>query len=333
MLMLGESILSIILTPAVQRRRYFIAFTTGIVTVQIMQLVHFESEEFDPSQHALSRKLRAGRIWLQLMAVYSISLIAFGVGLKAHLYYIVCNDGADYGYGGSFYGDGGSSYLSYSSSSYSSYESTYSSSSYESSYSSYSDRRQLAASGGGGYEEHGYCTHVPLRYSQLLFGAAFTQYVALQWSITLHEGMGDYMKHFYEYSASSAYIIQGMKLLTLAILLAMVWIPDYVDMQAHELFLVLLAVTIVQGLLQTLENMIVHMRRQDHGTTKRAPTASLTDFYRGGAGTTTKWDIMKLVPGSPRSPKSPPGHRSDGIASPTDLVPSATLNTPKITAS
>ena len=92
MLLLGESVLSMILAPVKNRSKYYITFFVGLATVQLLRFVHFGSEEFDPEKYALARKLRAGRIWMELMTGYGIGLIALGVGLKALLYSVVCAD-------------------------------------------------------------------------------------------------------------------------------------------------------------------------------------------------------------------------------------------------
>jgi hypothetical protein len=82
MLMLGESVLGIILNPVVDNRSYYCSFFTSLVTVQVIQLTHYSSEEFDPMKHALSRDVFGGRLWLELIAVFSIALNALGVGLQ-----------------------------------------------------------------------------------------------------------------------------------------------------------------------------------------------------------------------------------------------------------
>ncbi len=57
MLLLGESVLSIVLAPLSNYGRYYLAFFACLFTVQLLQIIHFSSEEFDPSKqmHALSR--------------------------------------------------------------------------------------------------------------------------------------------------------------------------------------------------------------------------------------------------------------------------------------
>jgi hypothetical protein len=167
-----------ILSPVKNRSLYYLSFLTGLATVQLLQLVHFESEEFDPEKHVLSRKLRAGRVWLELMTVYSVALIAFGVGLKAFLYSVVCSD--DGGHHRRHRHLGGSSSYDSSSSSYES-SSSYSSSSssgstYSSSYSSYSD---------GDDAESPYCDSVPQYYVELLCASFMAQYISQQISITV----------------------------------------------------------------------------------------------------------------------------------------------------
>ena len=155
MLLLGESVLSLILEPVYTEVLYILSFLVGMSTVQMLQLVHFSTEEFDPKQHALSRKLRAGRVWIVLMSIYGVSLIAFGVGLKLLLGSVVCSGGGDYGRRGleGSYGDKDASYSA-----------------------GYGD--------GGGEEDEGednwYCGAVDITYVKLLCGSLLVAFAAQQ---------------------------------------------------------------------------------------------------------------------------------------------------------
>lgn len=258
-------------------------------------------------------------MWLQLMAFYSISLIAFGVGLKAHLSFIVCGGSyatSAYGYG---YGGGNSNEgSSYGESSYGG--SPYEGSSYSSSYTSYGDRRLASSSGPNSLDigSHGYCLSVPTEYTQLLCGAFIAQYIALELSLPLHEGYASYMQHFFDYSKFSAAIIMSMKLLTVAAAFVLAFIPKYVTLAAHEILLVIFAIVCVQGVVQYTENQIVHDRRTAQGTVKREHNKNIESFYRG------KVAGWVSPPGTPAAASTPVSSKSprEALASPKNKLSS-----------
>ena len=92
MLMLGESVLGIILEPVEDTTEYYLSFFIALLIVQMLQLTHFSSEEFEAEKHALRRSITAGRLWLELMTVFSVALVALGVGLQVVLQSVVCGD-------------------------------------------------------------------------------------------------------------------------------------------------------------------------------------------------------------------------------------------------
>ena len=81
----------------------------------------------------------------------------------------------------------------------------------------------------------------------------------------------DYGAHFFAYSQSAAYGIVAIKLLTvmasLGIGTAATWLArkskDRKGLEAHVVLLSMLVIAVIQGATQALENMIVHMRRDD----------------------------------------------------------------------
>ena len=197
MLVLGESILSVILAPVENRMRYYLCFFTALLIVQMLQLVHFSSEEFDANKHALYRKLRSGRLWLFLMTAYSISLIALGVSLKAVLSYVVCDVDAY----SSDYDDiesdrrmlrPGGTHISHRNLLATEYSSFYADSSGDGDGDSGNDVL---------YGSDGYCTFVPGRYVWLLCSAFTAQYVVLQVSISMFNNSSD--------AVFTSYVIAG----------------------------------------------------------------------------------------------------------------------------
>eukprot|EP00614_Pseudopedinella_elastica_P005226 CAMPEP_0172599800 /NCGR_PEP_ID=MMETSP1068-20121228/19920_1 /TAXON_ID=35684 /ORGANISM="Pseudopedinella elastica, Strain CCMP716" /LENGTH=587 /DNA_ID=CAMNT_0013400175 /DNA_START=240 /DNA_END=2003 /DNA_ORIENTATION=+ len=91
MLMLGESVLGLILTPVQDNLVFYISFIVALLTVQLIQLNHFASEEFEPSKHALARSTTGANLWIELMSLFSLSLVVFGVGLQLLLKNAVCD--------------------------------------------------------------------------------------------------------------------------------------------------------------------------------------------------------------------------------------------------
>jgi hypothetical protein len=241
MLLIGESILSMILVPAENVGRYFVAFACSLVTVQMLQVIHYSSEEFDPNYHALKRRVRAGRMWLQVNMVYGVSLIAFGVAIKALLGNVVCPSG---------------SYASHRNLAVTIiYASSYSSSSYASS-SSYSSSYESTD------DEVIFCGPADLRYVRLLCGASIVTFLSRQVGIPLHEGLAQYLGRNNRDGRSTIVAINGLKLATILASIALCWDKGLLS---HEVLLIMMAITICQGIAQTFENMVVHVRRVERG--------------------------------------------------------------------
>ena len=272
MMVLGESVLSAILAPVHNRLLYYLSFWAALLIAQTLQFVHYSSEEFDMNKHALGRKLRAGRLWMALMTIYSVALIGFGTGVKALLYSVVCQSGS---------------------------------------------YRMLAASSsyGGGDDEPGkvsdddgksdYCEAAPSNYVQLVCLSHVAQYLAQQVSLPLHEGAAEYIWHFLNYSQRSVYYIIGSKCATIVAMLVLAF-TDH-QLQSHALLLAILAITMVQGLTQTIENMIMHVRKQDKIDTKpdktviKRSSSSFYRFYNETAGSVVPKSWIKML--SSRSTK------------------------------
>jgi hypothetical protein len=89
MLMLGESVLSLLISPLSTGFDYYKIFFCGIVTIVLLEYLHFKSQPHEPDEHALRRSKKAGFIFYILMQVYSVSLVILGTCYKMFLYEIV----------------------------------------------------------------------------------------------------------------------------------------------------------------------------------------------------------------------------------------------------
>jgi hypothetical protein len=94
MLMLGESILSLLIVTVVESWEYYQIYICGIVSTILLQYLHFASSPHDPDKHAMRRDSRAGLTFAILMIAYSISLIIVGTCFKMMLYEVVYKEQA-----------------------------------------------------------------------------------------------------------------------------------------------------------------------------------------------------------------------------------------------
>ena len=89
MLMLGESILSLLIVDVTEGVDYYTTFYSGIVSVVLLQMIHFRSQPSHADQHAIRRTKEAGFVFSLLMFVYSAALVLLGVSYKMMLYEFV----------------------------------------------------------------------------------------------------------------------------------------------------------------------------------------------------------------------------------------------------
>jgi hypothetical protein len=87
MLVLGESVLSLLIvdTPD-DAYDYFVTFVLGILSIVLLQYLHFRSHPRDPDQHAMRRHIKSGVMYSSLLEIYSTSLIVLGASYKMLLY-------------------------------------------------------------------------------------------------------------------------------------------------------------------------------------------------------------------------------------------------------
>ena len=86
MLMLGESVLSLLIVDVTEGRDYYTTFYCGLLTVILHQYLHFRSQPHSPKNHATRRSKDAGVWWGFFNQVYSSALIVVGVSFKLFLY-------------------------------------------------------------------------------------------------------------------------------------------------------------------------------------------------------------------------------------------------------
>lgn len=85
MLMLGESILSLVIVDdisASEESDYYLTFYFGLISVILLQFVHFKSSPQHAEQHAMRRSRNAAFVYNCLVQAYSASLIIVGVSYK-----------------------------------------------------------------------------------------------------------------------------------------------------------------------------------------------------------------------------------------------------------
>jgi hypothetical protein len=92
MLVLGESVLSLLIVDGFARD-FYVIFYSGVVTVVLLQYLHFRSQPHNPESHAMRRHKNAGTLYGVLFCWYSAALLIVGVSYKLFLY----ESGTDYG--------------------------------------------------------------------------------------------------------------------------------------------------------------------------------------------------------------------------------------------
>lgn len=85
MLMLGESVLSLLIAPQSKGARYYVTFYTGILAVTQLQYLFFRTQPFEARDHATRRSRSGGFLFTWMLVVYSGSLIVFGGAYKLTL--------------------------------------------------------------------------------------------------------------------------------------------------------------------------------------------------------------------------------------------------------
>jgi len=92
MLLLGESVLSLLIVDLSEGVEYYATFFSGVVTVILLEFLHFRSQPYDADHHALRRSRSSGLMFSLLMWFYSVSLIILGTTYKMFLFEFVYED-------------------------------------------------------------------------------------------------------------------------------------------------------------------------------------------------------------------------------------------------
>ncbi|KAL3905809.1 MAG: hypothetical protein SGILL_009528 [Bacillariaceae sp.] len=83
MLLLGESILALVIVDVLQPSPgYYYTFYAGIVSVVLLQYLHYRSQPHHPDEHAMRRSKEQGIAFSMLMVIYSCALILVGTAYK-----------------------------------------------------------------------------------------------------------------------------------------------------------------------------------------------------------------------------------------------------------
>ena len=86
MLLLGEGILSLLIVDVTEGKDYYTTFYSGLLTMVLLQYLHFRSQPHDPDHHACRRDKNAGTWWVIFNEIYSAALIVVGVSFKLFLF-------------------------------------------------------------------------------------------------------------------------------------------------------------------------------------------------------------------------------------------------------
>jgi hypothetical protein len=94
MLMLGESIFSLLIIDVQDKGLHFyLVFYFSLLTVILLQLLHFQSQPHEAHLHAVRRDKNRGMLWSLLQTVYSLALVVMGASYTFFLLYADENEG------------------------------------------------------------------------------------------------------------------------------------------------------------------------------------------------------------------------------------------------
>jgi len=92
MLVLGESVLSLLIVDVETDVDYYLVFVFGVLTVILLQLLDFLSQAHDANDHAMRRDKYAGLLFNYVMSMYSAALVVVGACYKILLYSLKSDD-------------------------------------------------------------------------------------------------------------------------------------------------------------------------------------------------------------------------------------------------
>lgn len=94
MLLLGESVLSLLIVKFIPSQGYQQVFYCGVVSIALLQYLHFRSQPHHADEHAMRRSRTAGIFFVSVLQIYSIALVVMGTSFKMLLYEQVYEDEA-----------------------------------------------------------------------------------------------------------------------------------------------------------------------------------------------------------------------------------------------
>jgi hypothetical protein len=95
MLMLGETVLSLLVVEHSHDGDYYTTFYYGLLAIVLLEYLHFRSQPNDPKQHAARRGLETGLPFTLMTLLYSAALIILGASYKMFLYEYQYEDDAN----------------------------------------------------------------------------------------------------------------------------------------------------------------------------------------------------------------------------------------------
>ena len=85
MLLLGESVLSVLIVETTRTLEYHVTFYAGIVSLILMQYMHFKYQPHSADEHAFRKSVKCGAIFYLFCIIHAFSLIGVGTAYKMML--------------------------------------------------------------------------------------------------------------------------------------------------------------------------------------------------------------------------------------------------------
>lgn len=82
MVMLGESVLSLLIVGDPESSAYYKTFFCGILSITLLEYLYFRSQPHRPDDHAMRRSKEAGILFNYLMFIYCGALLILGTTYK-----------------------------------------------------------------------------------------------------------------------------------------------------------------------------------------------------------------------------------------------------------
>lgn len=258
MLMLGETVLSLLIVGVYVQHEFYKTVYSGILTIAILQILHFRSQPHHADDHAMRRKKERGYAFTIMQQLYSACLIILGASYKMLLYeYVYENDYAveagyasytDTTYGGSTgYGIGAS---------YAANETAYG---HDASYSDAGHRRLMAfgsklhrllAGGGGGALRFDKDDRLQ-RVANLFCGSMALIYLLCDLMVIIHKGIAEHLQQCKEKPTSKLAKLLGIPLflIRVGLIVFMATLSQYLTEPSTMAFIGLLG-AVVQVILR-----------------------------------------------------------------------------------